>query len=82
MVGWQENSLFLFDSMTYKLAAWNCDVTGIVDICCDDRQLLVLYEGGRKVVGLRFWPLGSCLQELVKYGELQQAEMVRLHVSG
>ena len=68
--------------MSYKLAAWNRDMPGIVDVCSDDRQLLVLYEGGRKVVGLRFWPLGECLQELVKYGELQQAEMVRPHVPG
>ena len=77
MVGHLEGSLFLFDPGSYRLAAWTCDTHGIVDLCCSGRQLFVLYEGGRGVVVMGVFPMGMCLQELVRYGHLKQAEGVR-----
>ena len=81
MVGHLEGSLFLFDPGSYRLAAWTCDTHGIVDLCCSGRQLFVLCEGGRGVVVMGVFPVGMCLQELVRYGHLKQAEGVRTHLS-
>lgn len=77
MVGHLEGSIFLFDPGSYRLAAWTCDTRGIVDVCCSGRQLFVLCEGGRGVVVMGVLPVGMCLQELVRYGHLKQAEEVR-----
>ena len=81
MVGHLEGSLFLFDPGSYRLAAWTCDTHGIVDLCCSGRQLFVLCEDGMGVVVMGVFPVGMCLQELVRYGHLKQAEGVRTHLS-
>lgn len=81
MVGHLEGSIFLFDPGSYRLAAWTCDTRGIVDLCCSGRQLFVLCEGGRGVVVMGVLPVGMCLQELVRYGHLKQAEEVRNELS-
>ncbi len=76
MVSSLENQLFVFDPASCKLATWTDDLQGITDVFSDGRQLFVLCEGGRRAVELSALPVGSCLKELVRFGELQQAQEV------
>ena len=77
MVGHLPDSLVVFDPASYRIAAWTCDARGIVDVCCSGKQFFVLCEEGRGVAVVGVLPVRVCLQELVRFGHLEQAEMVR-----
>ena len=78
MVGHLSDSLFVFNPASYRIAAWSCDARGIVDVCCSGKQLFVLCEEGRGVAVTTVLPVSVCLQELVRFGHLKQADMVRV----